>query len=71
MGNKMVKLDAYDLERFATTKYDKIYDKMDSQERRYMTSLKNILKEKDPELLAKLILSLHHSYVLDRNYDKI
>jgi len=67
----VVKLDAYDLTNFATSSYNKIYEKMDSQERRYMTSLKNILKEKDPELLAKLILSLHHSYVLDRNYDKI
>lgn len=67
----VVKLDAYDLTNFATAKYNQIYEKMDSQERRYMTSLKNILKEKDPELLAKLILSLHHSYVLDRNYDKI
>ena len=67
----VVKLDAYDLTKFTTAKYSKIYEKMDSQERRYMTSLKNILKDKDPELLAKLILSLHHSYVLDRNYDKI
>jgi len=56
---------------FWEKKYQMIYDKMDSQERRYITSLKNILKEKDPEILAKLILSLHHSYVLDRSYDKI
>ena len=67
----VVKLDAYDLTNFATTKYNQIYDKMDSQERRYMTSLKNILKDKDPEMLAKLVLSLHHSYVLDRHYDKV
>jgi len=67
----MVKIDAYILGNFANSKYKLIYEKMDTQERRYMTSLKNILKEKDPEMLAKLILALHHSYVLDRNYDKI
>jgi len=67
----MTQMDAYTLERFARSKYKLIYKKMDTQERRYMTSLKNILREKDAEMLAELILSLHHSYVLDRHYDEI
>ena len=67
----MSKTDTYLLERFAVKKYDDIYKRMDTLERRQMTSIKNILQEKDPEILAKLVLSLHHSYVLNRHYDKI
>ena len=36
----VVKLYAYDLTNFTESKYKKIYEMMDTQERRYMTSLK-------------------------------
>ena len=67
----MSKLLAYYLEDFAKNTYDAIYKKMDSLERRQMTITKNCLKEKDPEILAKLALSMHHRYVLDRSYDQV